>query len=117
MQTQTWPAALQGHGIADIAETGGGQSLAHVLPRFETESVKGGKIADLRNELLSADERDVWDAVFDISSVRGGSFRMPFCDKMDKGRLEGRPILPEVVALSSGRWHSKSKPKAGSFRH
>ena len=36
------------------------------------------KKAYLRKELLKADQRNVWDAVFDISSVRGDSFRMPF---------------------------------------
>eukprot|EP00928_Gymnodinium_smaydae_P040018 TRINITY_DN27215_c0_g1_i1.p1 TRINITY_DN27215_c0_g1~~TRINITY_DN27215_c0_g1_i1.p1 ORF type:complete len:983 (-),score=107.77 TRINITY_DN27215_c0_g1_i1:41-2947(-) len=66
------------------------------IEAFNLESRPGGKVEELRNVLLKADDRNTWEAVFDIASVRGGSFRMPFCGKVHKGRIE-RPILPEAV--------------------
>mmetsp|Transcript_102522 Transcript_102522/g.328467 ORF Transcript_102522/g.328467 Transcript_102522/m.328467 type:complete len:716 (-) Transcript_102522:300-2447(-) len=67
------------------------------LARFDQESARGNEISDTQRKLLQADERNTWDAIFDKASVQGGSFRMPFCDKIYRGSLEGRPILPDSV--------------------
>jgi hypothetical protein len=74
---------------------------AHVIrlatiAKFNAESVPKGRVFDLHKTLLEVDTRNTWEAVFDIASVRGGSFRMPFCGKVYKNRIE-RPILPEAI--------------------
>lgn len=66
------------------------------IARFNKESKLGGRVSELSKKLLEADEKNAWEAVFDITSVRCGSFRMPFCGKVYKGRIE-RPIEPEGV--------------------
>ena len=48
-------------------------------------------LKSLRGQLLELPPKNTWDMVFDITSVRGGSFRMPFCDKVAEGR-EVRPV-------------------------
>ena len=39
-------------------------------------------MSSLCQDLLDANPKNTWAGVFDVSSVRGGSFRMPFCGKM-----------------------------------
>jgi hypothetical protein len=68
-----WPSGVVDQGRAHAI------CLATVA-RFAAELANGGNIADLRTKLLEADPRHVWDAVFGISSARGGSFRMLYCD-------------------------------------
>ena len=39
-------------------------------------------MSSLCQDLPDANPKNTWEGVFDVSSVRGGSFRMPFCGKM-----------------------------------
>lgn len=68
---------------------------------LDFNAVSGGPIADLKEKLLAADPRNVWEAVFDQASVKGGSFRMPFCDKIVRNGHhmfpDNRPILPDGI--------------------
>lgn len=72
-----------------------------IVAAFEIASTSPGPIADFSQHLQALDEKNAWDAVFDITAVKAGSFRMPFCDKVAKvdGRRcrEGRPLLPVNV--------------------
>lgn len=68
------------------------------LRKFEQLSKNDQTISGLLSELQRADGKNEWASIFDQSSVFGGSFRLPYCDKIEKrlGRRfrEGRPILP-----------------------
>lgn len=55
-------------------------------------------LRDMTEKLKRLDDRNDWEAIFDITAVRAGSFRMPFNDKVAKPRMkEGRPLLPVGV--------------------
>ncbi|CAE7885896.1 unnamed protein product [Symbiodinium sp. KB8] len=66
------------------------------VSEFERLSVNG-PLADLAKRLKRVNECNSWNAIFDVTSVNGGSCRMPFHDKIANGEPEGRPILPVGV--------------------
>lgn len=79
------------------------QSLARTL-RSETVAAferlsEEEPLKSLRHKLLELSPKNSWDMVFDITSVQGGSFRMPFCDKVTQGAREGREVLPVGVYM------------------
>eukprot|EP00930_Biecheleria_cincta_P070306 TRINITY_DN57948_c0_g1_i1.p1 TRINITY_DN57948_c0_g1~~TRINITY_DN57948_c0_g1_i1.p1 ORF type:complete len:671 (+),score=76.33 TRINITY_DN57948_c0_g1_i1:63-2075(+) len=86
------------------------------LTEFGKRSYSPGELNRLRWRLLEIDDRNDWPSVFDIASVRGGSFRLPFNDKLNKqaNRREDRPILPESVwcfhftELGRVHWYAKT---------
>eukprot|EP00929_Paragymnodinium_shiwhaense_P053961 TRINITY_DN27051_c0_g1_i1.p1 TRINITY_DN27051_c0_g1~~TRINITY_DN27051_c0_g1_i1.p1 ORF type:complete len:891 (+),score=175.61 TRINITY_DN27051_c0_g1_i1:229-2673(+) len=69
------------------------------LDYFHRHCRAAGPLQDLEARLQDLDPVNVWEAVFDAASVKGGSFRMPWCDKINRytNQAEGRPIKPCCV--------------------
>ena len=80
------------------------------IDQFEKRSPKSSDVGEIAAQLVAADERNEWGNVFDIASVRGGSFRLPLCDKVAKGKRfrEERAIEPYGVWTYSVRDHCTS---------
>ena len=60
-------------------------------------------LAGILKALLTLDAKNTWADVFDITSVRGRSFRMPFNDKVVRDRKEGREVKPYAVLMRAWR--------------
>jgi len=69
------------------------------VTEFEQRSKKSGPLQDLANQLRRANECNRWNAIFDVTVIKGGSCRMPFNDKVSgqPRQAEGRSIVPVGV--------------------
>ena len=69
------------------------------VEEFEKQSSSGRPLEDLQGRLLGVNSANSWSCVFDISSVRGGSCRLPYNDKINQvtKQPESRPMEPAGV--------------------
>lgn len=82
-----------------VTESLAGILRSETVASFKRLSEEEEPLKSLQRKLLDLSPKNTWDMVFDITSVRAGSFRMPFCDKFAQGAREKREVRPVGVYM------------------